>query len=184
MTGSGGPILVVGGVRSGKSRWAEELARRAQEDTGWPVTYLATAEALDDEMRERIHRHRMRRPSDWRTVEEPLEVADWFSRSPGAAVVVLECLTLLLNNWMMAGLADDRSFDTRRRALVDALAGYAGRVIVVSNEVGLGVMPANAMARRYADWLGLLNQAVAARASRVYAVLAGLPIDLRELGAP
>ncbi len=158
--------LVLGGVRSGKSRFAEALV----EATDRPI-YLATAEALDDEMSDRITAHRHRRSAKWRTIEEPLEIASVLPKSahPQGAVLV-DCLTLWLSNLM----TEQRDLDVETENLLQSLPTLAGPVVFVSTEVGLGGVSANAMARAYADSLGDLHQAIAARASRVYLVSAGI----------
>lgn len=178
--------LVLGGVRSGKSRWAEQLAA-AQP----PVTYLATAEAGDAEMAERIARHRQRRPAGWQTVEEAWDVAqalaDLVGPSTGQAerhgCVLLECLPLWLTNLLLGlpghpALAETDILATVK-ALIPIAQGGARQVIVVSNEVGCGILPANALARRFGDLLGELNQQLAAAAGEVYGCLVGLPLRLK-----
>jgi adenosylcobinamide kinase/adenosylcobinamide-phosphate guanylyltransferase len=183
-------ILVLGGVRSGKSRWAEHLAAAAP-----PVTYLATAQAGDTEMAGRIDLHRQRRPPDWRTVEEPWNVAQSLARivqpaggAPAATgSVLVECLTLWMTNRLL-GIPGHPAEE--RPVILDAVEALAvaardgrGRVIVVSNEVGLGILPANALARRFGDLLGEANQRLAAAAAEVYACWAGIPIRLKGVEA-
>lgn len=166
--------LVLGGARSGKSRYAEALMRGA----GGGI-YLATAEALDEEMIERIARHRAQRDAAWLTVEEPLELASALERhARGNRPVLVDCLTLWLSNLMGAG----RVIGTETDRLLAALSALAAPVILVSNEVGLGIVPDNALARAFRDEAGRLNQAVAARADRVVFLAAGLPLVLK--GAP
>jgi adenosylcobinamide kinase/adenosylcobinamide-phosphate guanylyltransferase len=179
--------LVVGGVRSGKSRWAERLA------SAYPrVTYLATGQAGDAEMAGRIAAHRQRRAREapsWRTVEEAWDVPAALAaagRAEGAGpepCVLLDCLPLWLTN-LLVGLPgrpalDDAAVGGRVDALLAAARAAAGRVIVVSAEVGCGIMPANALARRFGDLLGAANQRLAADAAEVYACLAGLPLRLK-----
>jgi adenosylcobinamide kinase/adenosylcobinamide-phosphate guanylyltransferase len=171
------PVLIVGGVRSGKSRLAESLAEEASGAMGLPVCYLATAEPLDDEMAVRIKAHQARRPAAWSTVEEPTGAAAVIRRESARHVILVECLTLLLSNWMRDPM-DAQTFTTRSTDLVDAVRTASNPVIVVSNEVGLGVVPVNAMARQYADWLGLLNQQIAAVCGRAFLTVAGVPIPL------
>jgi adenosylcobinamide kinase/adenosylcobinamide-phosphate guanylyltransferase len=178
-------VLVVGGVRSGKSRCAERLASAHP-----PVTYLATAQPGDAEMARRIARHRERRAREapaWRTVEEPWDVPAALAAALGAVepgpCVLVECLTLWLTN-LLVGLPgrpalDDAAVAGRVDALLGAARAGAGRVIVVSNEVGCGIMPANALARRFGDLLGEANQRLAAEAAEVHACLAGLPLRLK-----
>jgi adenosylcobinamide kinase/adenosylcobinamide-phosphate guanylyltransferase len=170
--------LIVGGVRSGKSRLAEELAAASP-----PVTYVATALAGDAEMAERIARHRKRRSPDWRTVEEPWDVVATLSKHLGNGCVVLECLTLWLTN-LMLGLPQhpargDAEILTEVDALVHTAQAGDGHVIVVSNEVGCGIMPANELARRFADILGEANQRLASVAGEVFACWAGIPHKLK-----
>jgi len=170
-------VLVLGGQRSGKSRFAEELIAKSRLT---PV-YLATATAGDGEMAERIARHRNRRGEGWRTVEEPLDLAGTLQREArdGQAVLV-ECLTLWLSNLMGAG----RDIDAETATLVAALTATQGAVVLVSNEVGGGIVPDNRLARRYADALGTLNQRVAAAVDQVVLVAAGQPLLLKPTPQP
>ncbi len=163
--------LVLGGARSGKSRYAETLI----EAVGGGV-YLATAGALDAEMAERIRRHRERRGEIWTTLEEPLDIADALTAVAAGRPVLVDCLTLWLSNLIAAGHDVERETD----ALIDALAQRAGPVIFVANEVGLGIVPENALARLFRDHAGRLNQRVAARADRVVFMAAGLPLLLKD----
>jgi adenosylcobinamide kinase/adenosylcobinamide-phosphate guanylyltransferase len=163
--------LILGGARSGKSALAE---RRAAE-SGLAVAYLATAQAQDDEMRRRIDHHRQRRPANWLTVEEPLHLAAALgaNAAPGRCLLV-DCLTLWLSNRMLGpGLEPERG------ALLGCLPALPGRIILVSNEVGWGIVPANELARAFADEQGRLNQAVAALCERVTLVVAGLPLEMK-----
>jgi adenosylcobinamide kinase/adenosylcobinamide-phosphate guanylyltransferase len=164
--------LVLGGARSGKSAYGERLA----EGTGGPMTYLATAEAGDDEMTARIADHRARRGNRWTTVEEPLELAEAVARAdkPGGAVLV-DCLTLWLANLMAAR----RDIPVESRHLALALASIEGAVVLVSNEVGLGIVPDNSQARAFRDHAGRLNQSIAKVAHNVVFVAAGLPMILK-----
>jgi adenosylcobinamide kinase/adenosylcobinamide-phosphate guanylyltransferase len=166
-------ILVVGGQRSGKSRHAEAIVAAS----GLAPVYIATATAGDDEMATRIAAHRGRRGPLWRTVEEPLDVAGALLRESGPGFhVLVDCLTVWLSNLMSA----DRAVEAESEQLIAALARVAGPVVLVSNEVGLGIVPDNALARRYADELGILNQKVAAAVDRVVLMAAGLPIVLKS----
>jgi adenosylcobinamide kinase/adenosylcobinamide-phosphate guanylyltransferase len=166
--------LVLGGARSGKSRYAERLVL----DSGLEPIYLATAEALDDEMRRRIEDHRARRGARWLTVEEPLALLDALRRActPGRAVLV-DCLTLWLSNLMGAG--QDVPAETAR--LCEGLSELSGPVVMVSNEVGQGVVPDNAMARAFVDHAGRLHQAIAERADAVVLLTAGMPLSLKNV---
>lgn len=163
--------LVLGGARSGKSRYAEALVR----DAGGGI-YLATAQALDDEMAARIARHRAERGNAWTTIEEPLELAAALERNAQAGrPILVDCLTLWLSNLMGAGRAGER--ETAR--LIAVLKALPAPVVLVSNEVGLGIVPDNALARAFRDEAGRLNQAVAAAAGRVVLLAAGLPLVLK-----
>lgn len=165
--------LVLGGARSGKSRYAERLA----EAEPGPCVYLATAHAGDAEMAERIAHHRARRGARWRTEEEPLALPARLQvvAQPGS-VVVVDCLTLWLSNVLL----NELDVENHCEQLVAALPRLAGPVILVSNEVGLGIVPDNALARRFRDAAGRLNQAVAAAAQSVIFVAAGLPLVLKR----
>ena len=165
--------LVLGGARSGKSMHAESLVMAAGAGL-----YLATAEARDHEMAERIRAHQERRGAAWATVEEPLEVAAALARhaEPGRPVL-LDCLTLWLSNLMEAG----RDTHAETDGLVAVLGDLSAPVVVVSNEVGLGVVPDNAAARAFVDAAGRLNQAVAGAADRIVFLAAGQAVVLREV---
>ena len=166
--------LILGGARSGKSRLAEKLAA----DSGLAVTYIATSQALDGEMSARIRQHRERRPADWALVEEPLELARVLQElaSPERCLLV-DCLTLWLTNLLM--LEDDARLIAEREALLDCLGQLPGRIILVSNETGLGVVPMGELTRRYVDEAGWLHQAIAERCQRVIFTVAGLPMLLK-----
>jgi adenosylcobinamide kinase/adenosylcobinamide-phosphate guanylyltransferase len=163
--------LVLGGARSGKSRHAECLITACPP----PWVYVATAEPLDAEMRARIAEHRARRGADWRIIEAPRDLAGALEKHSAGGAVLVDCLTLWLSNLMLADA--DIEADTAR--LEAALAGMAGSVVLVSNEVGLGIVPDNALARRFRDAQGRLNQRMAARADRVVLMVAGLPLVVK-----
>jgi adenosylcobinamide kinase/adenosylcobinamide-phosphate guanylyltransferase len=168
-----GVALVLGGARSGKSRFAESLV----EASGLEPVYLATAQALDGEMKERIAMHRARRGPAWRTIEEPLDLAGTIERTSAAnKMVLVECLTLWVSNLMLM----EADFDVEQSRLLAVLAGLSGPVVMVSNEVGLGIVPENEMARRFGELAGDLNQKIAALASTVHLVVAGLPITVKQ----
>lgn len=168
-------LLVLGGVRSGKSAYAE--ARVAGLPPPW--TYIATAEALDDEMAERVRRHRADRDGAWRTVEEPLDLTRALSDNDAPeAVVLVDCLTLWLSNLMGRGL----DVEAACVALLDLLPRLEGFCVLVSNEVGLGVVPDNAAARAFRDHTGRLHQRIAALADEVVFTAAGLPMVLKPPG--
>ncbi len=166
--------LILGGARSGKSRLAECLAR----DSGLTVTYVATSEPLDGEMAERVAQHRARRPSSWTLVEEPLQLARVLREHAGAGrCVLVDCLTLWLTNLLLA--EDATRLAAERDAVLAVLEDAPGRIILVSNETGLGVVPLGELTRRYVDEAGWLHQTVAERAERVVFTVAGLPMMLK-----
>lgn len=166
-----GLTLVLGGARSGKSRHAEELVEALPP----PWTYLATGEAYDDEMVERIALHRSRRGSGWQTLDAPHELAAALGGLPAGRPVLVDCLTLWLSNRLLA----EADLTVESAALVEALEAHDGPVVVVSNETGLGIVPDNALARRFRDAQGRLNQQVAARADTVIFMVAGLPMRVK-----
>lgn len=176
-------ILVLGGARGGKSSWAQ---RRAEEIGGPNVLYVATAEALDEEMKTRIAAHKADRPSGWRTLETPTLVGVPFTEEArGAQVVLLDCLTLLASNAMLSANAEptpdeaEAAVEVEVDALLHALDGSEATWIVVTNEVGLGLVPANSLGRAYRDALGRANQRLAAVADEVVMMVAGLPLRLK-----
>ncbi|PDW04353.1 bifunctional adenosylcobinamide kinase/adenosylcobinamide-phosphate guanylyltransferase [Candidatus Viridilinea mediisalina] len=169
-----------GGVRSGKSMWAEQYAA----DLGGPVLYLATAEARDDEMRERIARHQARRPSTWTTREEPLAVASVLGEQPAGTVVLLDCLSLLVTNLLLAYEADPEPMVEKEiHALLATVWARKLRLIVVSNEVGMGIVPTYPLGRSYRDLLGWANQRIAGAAAETYLVVCGIVVDVGKLEA-
>ncbi len=169
--------LILGGARSGKSAFAQ---RRA-DASALSVIYLATAHAGDAEMAERIARHRAGRPADWGLVEEPLALAAALqTHATSNRCLLVDCLTLWLSNLLAAGT---ERLETEMRALLDTLPALPGRVLLVSNEVGQGIVPANPLARRFRDEAGRLHQAVAHHCDRVTFVVAGLPLTLKDCTA-
>jgi adenosylcobinamide kinase/adenosylcobinamide-phosphate guanylyltransferase len=178
-------ILVTGGARAGKSTFAERLARQLGGDD---VCFLATAEPLDEEMAERIAAHRAARPAAWLTVEAPRGVAEALSRQPPRRATVIDCLTLLVSNILLESSCEPTASacgalwpEVARE--IDGVIGLAsarpGAVIVVSNEVGLGVVPPTPLGRAYRDLLGRANQRLAAAATSVYLVVAGLALEIK-----
>jgi adenosylcobinamide kinase/adenosylcobinamide-phosphate guanylyltransferase len=167
--------LVLGGVRSGKSRYAQQLAERESR-----VIFVATAKVSDDEMQRKIDRHREERPADWITVEEPLELVQVLAqRGQNCDVMVVDCLTIFAANLLEAEGDDRNAVDQRVEALCEALKSARCSVVLVSNEVGSGVVPAYPSGRRYRDLLGELNQCVARVADDVVLMVAGLPLALK-----
>jgi adenosylcobinamide kinase/adenosylcobinamide-phosphate guanylyltransferase len=164
--------LVLGGARSGKSRHGERLVL----ESGFAPVYVATAQALDDEMAARIAAHRARRGAGWRTLEEPLDLAGVLERACGPDRAVLaDCLTLWLTNLMV----QERPVGAEMARLVELLPRLPGMVVLVSNEVGLGVVPADPMARAFIDHAGWLHQRIAEQADVVVFMAAGLPLRLK-----
>lgn len=170
--------LVLGGARSGKSHYAEQVAI----ESGIPVIYIATAEAGDAEMQVRIEQHRQDRPQHWKTVEEPIKLADIIKQYSSSNVCLLvDCLTLWLTNILFdkQGNVQQSLFEHESQALFRALSSFSGLVILVSNEVGLGIVPMDKMTRRFVDEAGLLHQKIASLSDKVVLVTAGLPQKLK-----
>jgi adenosyl cobinamide kinase/adenosyl cobinamide phosphate guanylyltransferase len=168
--------FLIGGARSGKSSLAVRLASAFDG----PVVVLVTAEPRDEEMAERIRAHRATRPAAWKTVEAPLELLPAIRDVGEPSCVILDCLTLWVSNTLEAGDSEDE-IDREARALASTLAERAAPAIVVSNEVGLGIVPANELARTYRDVLGRVNGSFAAAASRSFLVVAGRGLPLEEV---
>jgi len=172
-------ILVLGGARSGKSGYAQRVAQIAAERQGVRPIFIATATAGDAEMAERINRHRSDRTDAWRTLETPLALAETVAGLTAGDVAVIDCLTLWLSNTMAeAGDPDDAT-----QALVTALRDCPAQIWAVSNEVGWGIVPDNALARAFRDAAGRLHQALAAVSDETVLVVAGLALPLKALGA-
>ena len=183
-------ILILGGVKSGKSDFAQKLAL----DEGGRVLFLATAQARDDDMRQRIAAHQHRRPKDWRTAEEPLDLSQTLdTQSRNADIVLVDCITVWLSNVMEAaspkGLdepdiaATERVLATQIGSLHDWYRSGPASLILVSNEVGMGLVPPYPSGRAYRDLLGTTNQRLATLATEVYLLVAGIPIELKQLAA-
>jgi adenosylcobinamide kinase / adenosylcobinamide-phosphate guanylyltransferase len=175
-------ILITGGVRSGKSSFAEALAEKISKN----VAFIATAQPLDREMADRIEKHRAVRPTNWRTYEEPFNVGGIFnSIDKEAGVIIIDCLTLLVSNLMQDYQSDslnkklhDKIVKEINKIVQESLKGNA-TVIIVSNEVGLGLVPANSVGRFYRDILGYANQIIAKNAGQVYLLVAGIPLLIK-----
>jgi len=170
-------LLVLGGARSGKSAYAQSLA----ESYGSERLYLATAAAGDEEMAARIARHQADRGQGWTTLEEPLHIAAaLLAHAQPSRVVVVDCLTLWLSNLMLAG----RDPGPPVTALADAIGELAGPVVLVSNEVGMGLVPDNKLGRDFRDWQGRVNHEIGAACDAVIFVAAGLPLQLKPAATP
>jgi adenosylcobinamide kinase / adenosylcobinamide-phosphate guanylyltransferase len=167
--------LVLGGARSGKSRYAEGLI----ESLPPPWLYIATAQAFADEMRARIAAHRARRPEGWRTVDAALDLPSAIRAAPDRAPILVDCLTLWLTNVILA----ERDVAAAASELLSACRDARAPMVLVANEVGLGIVPDNALARRFRDEAGLLHQRIAAMADRVVLTVAGLPLVVKAEGS-
>ncbi len=163
--------LILGGAASGKSAYAESLV----SGSGRSRVYVATAQAFDDEMRAKLTRHRQIRGPGWRTIEAPLDLAPALGQASGQEAVLLDCITMWLSNHLL----NEHDLEKAETALFSALDTCAAPVVVVANEVGLSVVPENALARRFREAQGRLNQRLAARADLVVNVIAGLPQVLK-----
>ena len=172
-------VLLLGGARAGKST---DALRRAQEHDG-PVCFIATAQALDDDMSARIDRHRSERPPHWQTIEEPYQINHALNQAGEASVVIVDCLTLFVSNWLLRENDERQCEQTLREITVDFLNTAKKRqqtIICVSNEVGLGVVPETRLGRTFRDLLGRVNQDFASAADEVYLLVAGLRTQLKS----
>jgi len=175
-------ILILGGARSGKSHYAQEIALKLPQ----PVLFVATAEAGDDEMKQRIEEHRKSRPSTWHTLEAATHVGQQIKQRAGKAqTVIVDCITLLVSNILTqfghpAGELVEQEVMAEINELTDYMNQVKANFIIVSNEVGLGLVPANSMSRLYRDLLGKANQILAQQADEVYLMVAGLPFPIKH----
>jgi adenosyl cobinamide kinase/adenosyl cobinamide phosphate guanylyltransferase len=167
-------VLLVGGVRSGKSALAVDLGKQHDGE----VCFIATAQAHDDDMRERIERHRSERPS-WITIEEPTDIAGAVAHCPNDAFVIIDCLTLWVSNLILRGDTEIDIINSARKT-ISGISVRGAPTIVISNEVGLGIIPDNALARQYCDLLGRVNQKFATSAQRTLFLVAGKAFELRN----
>ena len=166
--------LILGGARSGKSHYAEQLAQRS----GQEVVYIATAAAGDGEMAERIQQHQRSRPAEWLTIEEPLALAKvLMEQAASEKVILVDCLTLWLTNLLCC--EDEARFAQETEALLEQISILPGHIIFVSNEVGLGVVPMGELSRRFVDETGRLHQRLAERVGNVVFIPAGLPLAMK-----
>jgi adenosylcobinamide kinase/adenosylcobinamide-phosphate guanylyltransferase len=178
-------VLVLGGVRSGKSRFGQDLAH---ELGGNDLLFVATAESRDDEMAMRIQRHREDRPVTWTTLEQPLGVGDAIAAMTNApSVILLDCLTLLVSNILLKHHDDFAAAEAGVRAevasLVAAVQHHGATLVVVSGEVGMGVVPESSLGRQFRDLLGWANQSLAQHASATYLMVAGLPVNVTRIAS-
>ena len=175
-------ILLLGGARGGKSAYAQRLAEDAARASGAEVCFIATAQGLDEDMTARIARHRDDRPTHWRTIEEPCQIDEALRQASEARIVIVDCLTLFVSNWLMRHKDEHECEQFVRRIIRNFLAVARTRqqtIICVSNEVGLGVVPDTNLGRVFRDLLGRVNQEFAAAADEVYLLIAGLPLQLK-----
>ena len=179
---SGPLILLLGGARAGKSSYAMRLARDGERAAGDEICFIATAQGLDEDMTKRIARHRAERPAHWRTLEEPYQIDEALRQASEARIVIVDCLTLFVSNWLMRHEDEHECEQFVRRITRSFLAIARDRqqtIICVSNEVGLGVVPDTNLGRVFRDLLGRVNQEFAAAADEVYLLVAGLPLQLK-----
>jgi adenosylcobinamide kinase/adenosylcobinamide-phosphate guanylyltransferase len=186
-------ILVTGGARSGKSKFAEQYIQHLGKD----AIYIATAQIYDEEMKQRMELHQSRRKNSgyaWKTKVEPYDLAsvlrDLNAEETAAPLVLVDCLTLWLSNWLLLWLGDGDVASEKQRLqhlaeelieqLNAALQNYSGKVILVTNEVGAGIVPENALGRLYRDWAGMMNQRIADLCEQVFLVTSGIPLELKR----
>jgi adenosylcobinamide kinase/adenosylcobinamide-phosphate guanylyltransferase len=171
-------IIILGGVRSGKSRYAQQLAG----DIGKRVLFLATAEAGDDEMKHRIARHKSSRPESWRTIEEQMDIAGALRKNAARAdAVIIDCITVWLSNLLLHNeKLSEKEMTAEIDRLIDSYEQGEVTYIIVSGEVGMGIVPEHPLGRIFRDYLGLANQRLAAKADRVVLMVAGIPMDVKK----
>ena len=182
LTNFGRMILLLGGARAGKSAYAVRLVQDIERASGDEVCFIATAQGLDEDMAKRIARHRSERSAHWRTIEEPCQIDEALRQASEAGIVIVDCLTLFVSNWLMR-YADEHECEqfVRRitREFLELAQTQKQTIICVSNEVGLGIVPDTRMGRVFRDLLGRVNQDFAAAADEVYLIVAGLPLQLK-----
>jgi adenosylcobinamide kinase/adenosylcobinamide-phosphate guanylyltransferase len=175
-------ILLLGGARAGKSAYAMRLAQDGERASDNEVCFIATAQGLDEDMAKRIARHRTERPTNWRTIEEPCQIDEALRQASEGRIVIVDCLTLFVSNWLMRHEDEHECGQFVRRItreFLELAETQKQTIICVSNEVGLGIVPDTRMARVFRDLLGRVNQDFAAAADEVYLIVAGLPLQLK-----
>lgn len=181
-----GLTLILGGARSGKSTMALDLALRAESAGPVEICFIATAQAGDDEMRQRIEAHRAERPGHWRTLEEPLHLDRAIDAVGAARVVIVDCITLYVSNWLLemdSGKLSQFDFDSSLDRFLLKATQKGRSVVCVSNEVGMGLVPEYELGRKFRDLLGTVNQRAARAANEVSFMAAGLPLVLKSVGS-
>jgi adenosylcobinamide kinase / adenosylcobinamide-phosphate guanylyltransferase len=170
-------ILITGGCRSGKSDYAVQLAEAA----GSHITFIATAEALDDEMEQRIARHQAERPAEWGLIEEPLKLAEAIENGlEQSETVIVDCLTLWVSNLLFKeNISDETTVTLRIKQVLKSIEHCSGRVIFVTNEVGLGIVPADELTRLYRDCIGRVNQCIGRKADKLFFMISGIPQQIK-----
>jgi adenosyl cobinamide kinase/adenosyl cobinamide phosphate guanylyltransferase len=182
ITKDGRLILLLGGARGGKSAYAQRLAEDAARASGAEVCFIATAQGLDEDMTTRIARHRADRPTRWRTIEEPCQIDEALKEASDAGIVIVDCLTLFVSNWLMRHEDEhecEQFVHRVTREFLELAPTQQQTIICVSNEVGLGIVPDTRLGRVFRDLLGRVNQDFAAAADEVYLLVAGLPLILK-----
>jgi adenosylcobinamide kinase/adenosylcobinamide-phosphate guanylyltransferase len=181
--------LILGGARSGKTAHAIALAKSLATERNASVTYVATAQPLDEEMQHRISLHRAERPATWRTLEAPTRLAQALAADNQSAIMVIDCMTLWLSNALLQDFRDDAptaalpTWDAERAEFLQWLNEMRGDVLLISNEVGAGIVPLAPLSRRFQDEQGRLNQALAAVCEQVSLVVAGIPVPIKTVSA-
>jgi len=169
-------VFILGGARSGKSSYAIKLAKGHDKK----VAFVATCLALDEEMKTRIGLHKKTRPGHWKTFEEPIDLVPLLKEiTPGFDIVIIDCITLLISNLLSKNLEDDK-IEERVGKLLEDLGSAKYKTLIVSNEVGLGIVPDNELGRRFRDLAGKINQMIAHKASEVFFMVSGLPLKVKE----
>lgn len=168
-------IFITGGARSGKSNFAVKLANESKGK----VAFIATASAGDDEMKERITRHKESRPKEWITVEEPLDLAKAIERVYDHDLLIIDCITLYLTNLFCNGIIDEDKILDNIKKMLESAESFHGTIIIISNELGMGIVPENRMARDFRDVAGRANQMIAEVANKVFVCFSGIPVQIK-----